>query len=30
MKNDAELLLRVKGDKKKKETDDADMLLRIN
>ena len=30
MKNDAELLLRKIGDKKKTETDDADMLLRIN
>ena len=30
MKNYTELLLRVRGDKKKTETDDADMLLRIN
>ena len=30
MKNDADLLLRVRGDKLKTEKDDADMLLRIN
>ena len=30
MKNDADLLLRVRGGKKKTEKDDAYMLLRIN
>ena len=30
MKNDADLFLRVRGDKKKTEKDDADMFLRIN
>ena len=29
MKNDADLLLRVRGDKKSRKKNDADMLLRV-